>query len=173
MVASRDKETAEELRALTRMTISPNVIDGGTEPNVIPGTCVGRVDARLVPGQDLDDALQVVNDCTSGLSIQTEVEQYSDASLSPSKTGFYDALQTSIRELAPDCSALPQLSTGMSDSHYWRALGSVVYGFVPMSPDTKVSDVYPGIHGPNERANIQSLEFATRFLCKVAPKILC
>jgi hypothetical protein len=43
---------------------------------------------------------------------------------------------------------------------------------VPMSPNTRVSDVRPGVHGANERANIESLGFATRFLCKVAAKVL-
>jgi len=171
-IAAKDKEIAEELRALTRMTISPNVIRGGTETNVIPGTCEGKVDIRLVPGQDRDYATQVVKECVRGLDIDLEITDYTDASLSSSSTGFYEAIEATVKELAPGCSVLPRLGAGMTDSRFWRALGSVVYGCVPMSPDIKLAEVLPGVHGVNERMNIGSLDFATRFLCNVASRVL-
>jgi len=154
------------------MTISPNVIKGGTQPNVIPGTCEGKVDIRLVPGQDRNDATRVVKECVRGLDVDLDISEYTDASLSPSDTRFYDVLQTALRELAPGCDTFPHLSTGMSDSRFWRALGSIVYGCVPTSPDIKLADISPGVHGPNERMNIESLQFATKFLSKVAGKVL-
>jgi acetylornithine deacetylase/succinyl-diaminopimelate desuccinylase-like protein len=171
-IASKDKETAEELRALTRMTISPNVIRGGTETNVIPGTCEGKVDIRLVPGQDRDYATQVVKECVRGLDIDLDITDYTDASLSPSSTSFYEAIEATVKELAPGCSVLPQLGAGMTDSRFWRGLGSVAYGCVPMSPNVRLSDILPGVHGVDERMNIGSLEFATKFLCNVASKVL-
>jgi len=171
-VALKDNELAEELRALTRMTISPNVIKGGTETNVIPGTCEGKVDVRLVPGQDRNHAIQVVKECIRGFNIDLDVTEYTNASLSPSDSHFYNVLQATLNELAPGCSALPKISTGMSDSRFWRALGSVVYGCVPTSPDIKLADILPGVHGPDERMNIESLEFATKFLCKAALRVL-
>jgi len=171
-MASVDKELAETLRSLTRMTISPNVIKGGTETNVIPGTCEGRVDTRLLPGQDRDYASEVVRECVQGLDIDVEMPDYTRASISPTDTRFYNILHETIDELASGCSTMPRLSTGMSDSRFWRAIGSVVYGFVPMSPDISLADVLPGVHGPNERMNIESLQFASQFLCKVAMKVL-
>ncbi len=171
-IASNDREVAEELRALTRMTISPNVIKGGTETNVIPGSSEGRVDFRLVPGQDRNYVTEVVKECLQGLNVEMDLYEYNDASLSPSNTGFYDVLRATLEESAPGCYTFPQMSTGMSDSRFWRALGSIVYGCVPTSPDVKLVDIMSGVHGPNERMNIQSLEFATKFLCKVATKTL-
>jgi len=171
-IASEDREVAEELRALTRMTISPNVIRGGTETNVIPGTCEGRIDIRLVPGQDRDYATRTVRECLQGLDVEVDVDQYTEASMSTSKTSFYDVIRLTIEEMSPGIVAYPVLGTGMSDSHYWRALGSVVYGFVPTSPDTKLADVRPGVHGANERMNVESLEFATKFLCNLSARVL-
>jgi acetylornithine deacetylase/succinyl-diaminopimelate desuccinylase-like protein len=171
-IASKNRERAEELRALTRMTISPNVIKGGTETNVIPGVCEGKVDVRLLPGQSRDYANRVVEECVRGLDIDLEVSEYTDASLSPSDTRFYEVIDTALKELAPNSSTLPQMSTGMSDSRFWRALGSTVYGCVPTSPTISLADVLPGVHGPNERMNTESLEFATRFLCNVAARLL-
>jgi acetylornithine deacetylase/succinyl-diaminopimelate desuccinylase-like protein len=171
-IASKDKETAEELRALTRMTISPNVIKGGTETNVIPGTCEGKIDIRLMPGQKRDHVNEIVKECLQGLDVALEIIDYTDASLSPSSTKFYDVIEATMKELAPGCSVLPRLSTGMSDSRFWRALGSIVYGCVPMSPDITLADVLPGVHGVNERMNTKSLGFATQFLCDVATRVL-
>jgi len=171
-IASKDREVAEELRALTRMTISPNVIRGGTETNVIPGTCEGKVDIRLMPGENRDYATQVVRECIRGLNVDVDIADYTDASLSPSNTDFYEVIKATMGELAPGCSVTPRLSTGMSDSRFWRAQGSIVYGCVPMSPDTTLADVLPGVHGVNERMNMESLEFATKFLCGVATRLL-
>jgi len=171
-IASKDKDAAEELRALTRMTISPNVIKGGTETNVIPGTCEGKVDIRLMPGQNRDYATGVVKECVRGLDIDLDVTDYTDASLSPTNTEFYNIIKAITEELAPGCSALPRLSTGMSDSRFWRALGSIVYGCVPISPDVRLSDILPGVHGVDERMDTKSLEFATKFLCNVASRVL-
>jgi acetylornithine deacetylase/succinyl-diaminopimelate desuccinylase-like protein len=171
-IASKDKETAEELRALTRMTISPNVITGGTETNVIPGTCEGKVDIRLMPGQNRNYSIEIVKECVQGLDIDLDIIDYTDASLSTSSTKFYDVIEATMEELAPGCSVLPRLSTGMSDSRFWRSLGSIAYGCVPMSPDVRLADVLPGVHGVNERMNTKSLGFATQFLCDVATRVL-
>jgi acetylornithine deacetylase/succinyl-diaminopimelate desuccinylase-like protein len=171
-IAPKDKETAEDLRALTRMTISPNIIKGGTETNVIPGTCDAKLDIRLLPGQDYDYAIHVVSKCLEGLSIGIDVDQYTEASMSRSNTDFYDTLRSTLEQMAPDCSTFPQIGAGMSDSHYWRALGSIVYGCVPLSPNTKSTDVRARVHGRDERMNIESLEFATKYLCNVVRKVL-
>lgn len=171
-IASKDKEIAEGLRALTRMTISPNVIHGGTETNVIPGVCEGKVDIRLVPGQIDDDAIRTVTECAKGFDVEVNAYQYSPVSMSPSNTRFYQIISSTMTELAPGCVTLPQMSTGMSDSRFWRKLGSVVYGCVPMSPGTRLSDISPGVHGANERIDIPSLKFATEFLCLLAPRVL-
>jgi acetylornithine deacetylase/succinyl-diaminopimelate desuccinylase-like protein len=170
-IASKDKQIAEELRSVTRMTISPNVIRGGTETNVIPSVSEGKVDIRLMPGQNLDYAMQAVKEALRGLAVDLVTLEYSEPSISPSNTEFYDAIHTTLKEMAPSCSTFPQLSTGMSDSRFWRSLGSVVYGCAPTSPDVSLADVHPGIHGPNERMNIESLQFATRFLCNLALRL--
>lgn len=168
----KDEETSEGLRALTRMTISPNVIGGGTETNVIPGECRGQVDIRLLPGQGRDEVIRTVEKCVKGLGIKVEVYQYCPASISPSNTPFYEAIRSTLTGLSTKCAIVPQVSAGMSDSRFWRKLGSVVYGCVPMSPETKLADVARGVHAANERVDIPSLSFGTTFLCRLAPRVL-
>jgi acetylornithine deacetylase/succinyl-diaminopimelate desuccinylase-like protein len=171
-IAAKDRQVAETLRSLTRMTISPNVIHGGTETNVIPGACEGRVDVRLIPGQERDDAVRTIRRCTRGLDVEVEAYKYSAVSVSPSQTPFYEAVASTLTELAPGSLVVSQISSGMSDSRFWRKLGSVVYGCVPMSPETRPADISPGVHGPNERIDTPSLEFGTKFLVTLVPKVL-
>ena len=171
-IASKDKQIAEMMRSLTRMTISPNVIHGGTETNVIPGVCEGKVDIRLIPSQDREDAVRTVKQCVKGLDVEVDAYHYTAVSISPSNTLFYDAIHSTIAELVPGSITMPRINSGMSDSRFWRKLGSVVYGFVPMSPETSVADISSGVHGSNERADIPSLEFATTFLTMLGPRIL-
>jgi acetylornithine deacetylase/succinyl-diaminopimelate desuccinylase-like protein len=170
-IASKDRQIAETMRSLTRMTISPNVIHGGTETNVIPGVCEGKVDIRLIPGQDKEDAVRTVKHCVQGLDVEVDAYHYTAVSISPSNTPFYDAVHSTITELVPGSITMPQISSGMSDSRFWRKLGSIVYGFVPMSPETKAADISPGVHGSNERVDIPSIEFATTFLTMLGPRV--
>jgi len=171
-ISSKDRQIAEVIRSLTRMTISPNVIRGGTETNVIPGVCEGKVDIRLVPGQDREDAVRIVKQCVKGLDAEVDAYHYSAVSTSPSNTPFYGAIHSTITELVPASITMPQINSGMSDSRFWRKLGSIVYGFVPMSPETKIAEVSSGVHGSNERVDIPSIEFGTTFLSMLAPRVL-
>ena len=171
-ISSKDRQIAEVIRSLTRMTISPNVIHGGTETNVIPGVCEGKVDIRLVPGQDREDAVRIVKQCVKGLDAEVDAYHYSAVSTSPSNTPFYGAIHSTITELVPASITMPQINSGMSDSRFWRKLGSIVYGFVPMSPETKIAEVSSGVHGSNERVDIPSIEFGTTFLSMLAPRVL-
>ncbi|HYB66783.1 MAG TPA: M20/M25/M40 family metallo-hydrolase, partial [Candidatus Acidoferrales bacterium] len=163
----RDMEIAEVLRSITRMTISPNVVHGGTETNVIPGTCEGQVDIRLIPGQDRDDAIRTVRRCVKDLDVNVDAYQYSEVSASPSNTPFYDAIHSTLTEMSPEFIAVPQIITGASDSRFWRKLGSVVYGCVPLSYEAKIGEVSRGVHAANERVDSGSLSLGTTFLCKL------
>jgi len=49
-----EKSFVEALRAMTRMTVSPNIIKGGTKTNIVPDYCEASVDIRIMPGQDCE-----------------------------------------------------------------------------------------------------------------------
>jgi len=46
-----DKAILPYLSAVTRMTISPDVINGGVKANIVPDSCEAQVDIRILPGQ--------------------------------------------------------------------------------------------------------------------------
>jgi len=51
-------------------------------------------------------------------------------------------------------------------------MGAEAYGFISSSPTQNIKEILPGIHGDNEKIDIPSIEFATRFLLEVSQAVL-
>lgn len=171
-VASFERELAEMARALTRMTVSPNVIRGGNKANVIPDICEAEVDTRILPGQDEKYAINTIQTAIEGTGVAIESTRYQAPSSSPTKTPFLDILTEILRKHAGEVNAIAQLNTGMTDSRFFRQMGAEAYGFIPSSPTQNIKEILPGIHGDNEKIDIPSIEFATRFLLEVSQAVL-
>jgi len=171
-VASFEKELAEMARALTRMTISPNVIHGGNKANVIPDVCEAEVDTRILPGQDEKYAVSTIQRAIEGTGVEIESTRYQASSSSPTKTPFLDTLSQILRKHTGDVNVVAQLNTGMTDSRFFRQMGAEAYGFIPSSPTQNIKEILPGIHGDNEKIDIPSIEFATRFLLEASQAVL-
>ena len=62
MLAKTDKEKAEQLRAMLRMTITPTMVNAGTKENIIPSGCETVFDCRVLPGQTPNQALATIKD---------------------------------------------------------------------------------------------------------------
>jgi len=51
---------------LTRMTVSPNVLRSGVKTNIIPDVAEAEVDTRILPGEDYEYALGMVQKALGG-----------------------------------------------------------------------------------------------------------
>ena len=56
---------------------------------------------------------------------------------------------------------VPSVSTGFTDSHFFRDLGIVSYGF---SPFLFQPDEVTGVHGNNERISVENMIKGTRVM---------
>jgi acetylornithine deacetylase/succinyl-diaminopimelate desuccinylase-like protein len=61
---------------------------------------------------------------------------------------------------------IPALCGGFTDSRFLRPLGTQVYDFMPLHPEAEANDT--GVHGTNERIEIDGLVARTRFLMAAA-----
>ena len=155
------QQTNPGAHALLRNTCSITRLAGSDKINVVPTEASMELDCRLLPDQDpgafIDDLAVVVNDP------QVEIETL--MSFTPAVTGtdtpLYRAIKEGVAERHPDAVVIPSVSTGFTDSHFFRDRGIVSYGFSPVvvPPEDR-----GGVHGNNERIAVDSLVDGTRFM---------
>jgi acetylornithine deacetylase/succinyl-diaminopimelate desuccinylase-like protein len=164
-----DRSLAAYLRAITRMTVSPNVIQGGIKTNIVPDGCEAQIDVRVLPGQDKDYVLKELLPLLGDLEI--EPIQYHEASLSSADTDFYRLTERTLTECLGGLPILPSITSGATDSRYMREAGIPAYGIGMMT--YKFDPTMKGaVHGKNERLDVASLQFKTDFLVKLARNYL-
>jgi acetylornithine deacetylase/succinyl-diaminopimelate desuccinylase-like protein len=144
--------------AILRNTISVTVVRGSGKVNVIPPVARGEVDVRLLPGQDpqafLAELRRIVNDTAVAIEPMGRVW---DATESPGETELMRVITEAVRQRHPDVLVTTPMLTAFTDSHYFRRMGIVAYGFDPWIIP---ADESGRIHGNDERISLASVEFA-------------
>ncbi len=166
-----DKAFIESLRAMTRMTVSPNIIRGGNKTNIVPDYSEADIDIRILPGQDRE---YVEKELRLVISKELEIEftVYREPTFSSSEEEYYRLMEDVTLELAsPGTLCLPSISAGSTDSKYLRSAGIPAYGIGHMDKnyDRGASTT---VHGRNERTDVTSLRLKTAFLKELARRYL-
>ncbi|MBU7016753.1 MAG: M20/M25/M40 family metallo-hydrolase [Theionarchaea archaeon] len=165
----QDRFFAEGLRAVTRMTVSPNIIKGGKKVNIIPEYCEAEVDIRTLPGQNEEYVRKELEPLTKECNL--EIAHYHPANFSPANNEYYALVEESVKEILGDVSCSPYVLSGATDSYYLRKIGIESYGVSLLSPGFP-TDLLKTVHGSNERIDIKSMEVKTAFLYRLATKYL-
>jgi len=165
----RQPDLALYLRAITRMTISPNMVNGGIKTNIVPDACEAQVDVRVLPHQNWDYVVKEIKPLIGDAEI--EPIQVHSASFSGVDNGFYGLIESTLREFVGNGTILPSVCTGATDSRYLRELGVPAYGTGVVT--LNISPALLGsVHGVNEKIDIASLRLKTQLLEKLAAKYL-
>jgi acetylornithine deacetylase/succinyl-diaminopimelate desuccinylase-like protein len=166
-----DKALLESLRSMTRMTVSPNMIKGGTKTNIVPDYCEAEVDIRILPGQDCDYVEKELRLIISK-EIEIEFNEYQPPTFSDSGESFFKLMEEiTLQLVGGDAVCLPVISTGGTDSKFFRGAGIPAYGIGHMARDFD-QQTRTTIHGRNERIDIASLYLKTAFLKELARRYL-
>ncbi len=163
-LAKKDKALAEEIRPRTKTTITPTIIGGGCKENIIPSGCEATFDCRVLPGQSVDETLSTIKDLLKDVGfdkLSFEIIQIHDGNESTTQTPLFSAISNVLREIEPNCGVTPAMTTGGTDSRFFRETGSVCYGFHPMRPDEPNDELEKRMHGIDERITIENLVFGT------------
>lgn len=151
--------------ALLRNTCSITRLEGSSKINVVPPTASIELDCRLLPDQDparfLEELVLIINDS----QIAIEKMMGFTPAISSTNTPLYAAIEYTLARHYDELKIIPSVSTGFTDSHFFRDLGIISYGFAPFLYE---ADEHTGIHGNNERISINNLvngtELMTNFL---------
>ena len=153
--------TAPGYHALLRNTCSPTTLRGSKKINVVPPEAVLELDCRLVPDQDVDEFIAKVTTIVNDRDVSVErIMSFTPASSSMDTT-LYRLIEAKTKEWFPGSKAIPGVSTGFTDSHFFRDIGIESYGF---SPTVLAETDGAGVHGNDERISLETLRKGTAFM---------
>jgi acetylornithine deacetylase/succinyl-diaminopimelate desuccinylase-like protein len=164
-----DRTVVPYLMAITRMTISPDVINGGVKTNIVPDSCEAQIDIRILPGQSWEYVLNELQDAL--VDVSAEPLQYHMPSFSTADSKYFRLIEETMKEYVGDGPVLQTICTGATDSRYLREMDvpSFGIGVMTLNMDRSLSD---SVHGKNEKIDIASLRLKTDFLINLAQKYL-
>jgi acetylornithine deacetylase/succinyl-diaminopimelate desuccinylase-like protein len=147
--------------ALLRNTCSITMLQASNKINVIPPEAEAQIDCRLLPDQDRAAFLKELASAINDPSITVETIIGFTAAVSPTENPLYRSIVDVVRRTYPTASIAPAVSTGFTDSHWFRDLGIASYGFAPFVIPAAEEG---GVHGNNERISIENIRKGTAMM---------
>ena len=148
------------------------MIEASRKRNVIPALCEVTVDSRLLPGQTVDEQLELARTVLGDGDYDLESIEAQGGTRSSLETPLWDAVASFVADEDPGAVLAPVCVSGFTDSHWLRdAFGTVAYGFFParaMPPE----EAALLIHSANERVHVDDLELGVRFMRHAAHAML-
>ncbi len=143
--------------ALVRDTVTPTVLRASEKINVIPSSADAEIDCRLLPGEDAGSFLQTIRGQIGDDNVKIEVILNFPSASSPEKSSLMNAIEALAARHDGKAPVIPTMLSGFTDSHYFRGLGLVAYGFIPLEVTQEQART---VHGANERVSIDNLRRA-------------
>jgi acetylornithine deacetylase/succinyl-diaminopimelate desuccinylase-like protein len=155
--------------AVLRSGISPTIVRGGSQSNVIPGQAEGVLCIRTLPDESVDSVVGRLVEAVNDPDVEIVVTQRGEDSPGSSfESPMFEALEATIRELAPATAVVPYLSTGATDSARLRRWGVQSFGLLPFPLDEGDEK---RMHGHDERVALAALGFGTRLVCQAIHRV--
>jgi acetylornithine deacetylase/succinyl-diaminopimelate desuccinylase-like protein len=154
--------------ALVTNTLTVTMLEGSSRTNVLPSEAIAQIDARLLPGESCERLAQRVQAVIADPGISTEVLLSFESRSSSADTPLYAAIEAIAAKSDPPAHAVPSVSIGFTDAHYFRDVGVTSYGFTPRALRREDSS---GVHGSDERADVGSLAAAVTTLIEILEEL--
>jgi acetylornithine deacetylase/succinyl-diaminopimelate desuccinylase-like protein len=155
--------------ALTRNTCSITMLEASNKVNVVPPEATAQIDCRTLPDQDhaafIAELAAVINDP----AIRIEKTLGFTPAVSPQDNAVYRAMVDVTRKHFPQAAIIPSVSTGFTDSHFFRDLGIPSYGYAPFLIP---ADQEGGLHGNNERMSEANVRRGTAVMLEIVQRIV-
>jgi acetylornithine deacetylase/succinyl-diaminopimelate desuccinylase-like protein len=147
--------------ALLRTTCVATRLDGGHADNALPQTARANVNCRIMPGHSSDEIRQTLVRVLADDQITiTETEPSVAAPASPLDPELMRATEEITAAMWPGVPAVPTMSTGASDSRFFRNAGIRAYGVSGIFVD--MDDIRA--HGKDERLGVKQFYEGQEFL---------
>ena len=157
-----------QVSAMLRNTISLTGMQAGTNVNVIPGTAEARLDIRLLPGQDGDSFMKVIQERLGDSEISFDLIGSTEPTESRWGTQDYALIEEVLREEFPGCVVAPSLLFAASDSRFFRHKGIPAYGICPVL--VSLEDINM-VHGIDEKISVENVIKGTEVYTKIVRRL--
>jgi acetylornithine deacetylase/succinyl-diaminopimelate desuccinylase-like protein len=170
--------------AQLRSTFVPTLVRGGIRENVLPPDVEINFNARLLPGDRIEDLIRALMahaaipkyEVVEGGDAAVQkwkrerknsdvgvflVDRGVDAPPSSLDTEMYRVLVRTAKKLSPHAIVVPRMSTGATDLRFFRMKGVQGYGVSPC-PVGELEEATP--HHHNERVRLDSVQRGLRFM---------
>jgi len=157
------------LHALTRNTCSITMLTGSGKINVVPPSSSAQLDCRLLPDQDPQAFIEQLSVIINDPAIEIEVIMGFTPAVSTTDTELYRAIQAVSARHFPNSKVVPSVSTGFTDSHFFRDLDIIAYGY---GADVLTPDEANRIHGNDERISVQNVRRGLQMVFEVVQEVV-
>ena len=158
--------TDPRYNAMLRTVCVATMLSGGHATNALPQLAEANINCRLYPTDSAAgvraELARVIGDTAVQVTIRSQRPASPPSPLSPEVMG---AVERITRELWGDIPVIPTMSTGATDSRFFRALGVPAYGVSGLFSDPTVD---ARAHGRDERMRVQSFYEGQEFLYRLA-----
>lgn len=158
--------------SMLRTSISPTIIKGGYQVNVIPSEAEATLDVRALPDEDMAAFLGQIEKVISDPAVTvTRDERNTRPKAAPSRLDneAFRTLEAVGRDIY-GVATLPTMSTGATDMAYLRAKGVQCYGIGP-AIDVEDGPKGFGAHSDQERLLESELYRFVRFQYEVVRRL--
>lgn len=157
------------LHALLRNTCSVTRLTGSAKINVVPAEAGAELDCRLLPDQDPQTFVRELEVLIADPDIDIDRIMGFTPAVSSTKTPLYGLIERFLRERYPGTVVVPSVSTGFTDSHFFRDLNIESYGFSPFLFEAHEAR---GVHGNNERISVENMQRGTATMIELLERFL-
>ncbi|HEX8067838.1 MAG TPA: M20/M25/M40 family metallo-hydrolase [Thermoleophilaceae bacterium] len=165
-----DEATARaHLHGCSHTTLSPNVVHGGQNSNMIPDRVAVTLDSRLLPGDTPASLREQIGEALGDLADDVEIEVIGEgvANRSSTETPLWPLLRQAVQAELPQVDLSPGLLVGFSDCRFYRERGIPAYGVGLLNPELTPQQFASRFHGHDERIDLESLRLTTRLWLNV------
>jgi acetylornithine deacetylase/succinyl-diaminopimelate desuccinylase-like protein len=151
--------------SMLRTTCVATMLSGGHATNALPQLAEANINCRLYPTETAaevrDQLARVAGDTTVQVLIKTQRPATPPSAIT---ARIMDPVRTITRELFGPIPIIPVMSTGATDSRFFRVLGVPAYGVSGLFSDPSVDD---RAHGRDERMSVRSYYEGQEFLYRL------
>ncbi|MBF0871997.1 M20/M25/M40 family metallo-hydrolase [Gluconobacter japonicus] len=145
------------------------MIEGGHALNALPQRATANINCRIFPGHSraaiMEELRQAAHD--PGMTIEDATEGSVETAASPMRPDVVQAIEHGMRVAYPGVPVFAAMSSGASDSMWFRSHGIPSYGISPIF--IKNSDSF--MHGLNERTPVSAIAPAMEDLLVLIPDL--